>query len=154
LRFPLLTPAQLETMLARAGVTGDTAAAIKAAEGSFGAAMRFTEQDLAPVATLIQSLLTRGEQGFAARAELARVIGPRADRERLQAVFDLAQAITADCVRSCDDSTSRAALIAAHGELVSLAAQAPTYNFDSALLLLEIGSLLQRASPASEHAHG
>ena len=48
----------------------------------------------------------------------------------------------------------RAALIEAHGALVTLAAQAPTYNFDTGLLSVEIGSLLMRAAPASEQAHG
>ena len=140
-------------VLAAAGAEGDTTAAIRAAEGSFGAAQRFAEQDLAPVAALVSALLTKGDPDLAARTELARLIGPRADRDRLQAVFELAQAIAADLARSTADSAHRAALVELHGDLVALAAQAPTYNFDTGLLTLEIGSLLARAAPASEPAH-
>ena len=156
LRFPNLTDAQLETMLEESGAgEGGEArrAAIKAAEGSYGAAVRFAEQDLAAVAAAITKLLTRGDPDLSGRADLSRLIGGRADRARLDAVFELAQALTADLARKTDDSSQRAALIEAHGELVTLAAQAPTYNFDTGLLSVEIGSLLMRAAPSSEHAH-
>ncbi|MHA7818356.1 MAG: DNA polymerase III subunit delta' [Erythrobacter sp.] len=157
MRFPKLTDAQLERMLEQSGTGkgGDTRlAAIRAAEGSYGAALRFAEHDLGPVASAISALLTRGDPDLTGRAELARLIGPRADRTRLDAVFELAQAMTANLARSTENHIQRAALIEAHGELVTLAAQAPTYNFDTGLLAQEIGSLLMRAAPASEHAHG
>lgn len=157
LRFPKLTDAQLERMLEAngAGQGGDAhLAAIRAAQGSYGAALRFAEQELGPVAAATTALLTRGDPDHTGRAELARLIGPRADRARLDAVFELAQAITADLARGTDDHAQRAALVEAHGELVTLAAQAPTFNFDTGLLAQEIGSLLLRAAPASEHAHG
>ena len=96
----------------------------------------------------------KGDADFTARAELARLIGPRADRERLQAVMDLAQAMVVGLAKSSDHSSQRTALIDAHAQLVTLAAQSPTYNFDTGLLTLEIGSLLMRAAPASERAHG
>lgn len=157
LRFPVLKDAQLEAMLEASGAGGDADArltAIRAAEGSYGAALQFAEQDLAPVAAMIRQLLTRPDPDFAGRAELGRLIGPRADRERLQAVFELAQAIVTELARSSENSAHRAALIDAHGALVTLASQAPSYNFDTGLLTFEIGSLLTRAAPASEPAHG
>ena len=157
LRFPTLKDAELESMLdaSGAGQGGDARiAAIKAAEGSFGAALRFAEQDLGPVANAIKTLLTKGDPSLTARGELSRLIGPRADRARLDAVFELSQAMVADLARTTGDTRQRAALVDAHADLVKLAAQAPTYNFDAGLLSLEIGSLLTRAAPASEHAHG
>ncbi|MEM7778940.1 MAG: DNA polymerase III subunit delta' [Pseudomonadota bacterium] len=156
LRFPVLTPPQLEEML-EASAAGEggagRAAAIRAAEGSYGAALRFAEQDLGPVAASIQALITQGDKDMGARTNLAKLIGPRADRVRLDAVFELAQAIVAETARTTQDASHRAALVEAHGALVTLAAQAPTYNFDTGLLSVEIGGLLMRAAPASERAH-
>jgi len=154
LRFPILKNAQLETMLNEAGTQGDVETAIRAAEGSFGAALRFAEQDLAPLAALISDLLTKGDSNLSMRADLARLIGPRADRARLQAVLELAQAITAGLARRVEDGNHRAALVEVHSDLVTLTAQAPNYNFDTGLLTLEIGTLLMRAAPASAPAHG
>lgn len=153
LRFPILKDAQLEAMLGEAGMTGDIETSIRAAEGSYGAALRFSEQELAPIGALITGLLTKGDQNFKARADLSRLIGARADRLRLQAVMELAQAIAANLARRSDNARHRAALVEVHSDLVTLAAQAPNYNFDTGLLTLEIGSLLMRAAPASAPAH-
>ncbi|SHN54037.1 DNA polymerase III subunit [Erythrobacter sanguineus] len=153
LRFPVLSDSQLAAMLEESGLPVDPAA-IAAAEGSFGAALRFAEQDLAPLAREIETLLSGGEEGFALRGELARLIGPRADRDRMQAVFDLAQALTARAARNTDDAGRRAGLIDAYAALVALAAEAPTANYDPGMLPFEIGSLLVAAAPASEPAHG
>ncbi len=155
LRFPILSDAQLESMLESSGAApGSSSAAIRAAEGSYGAALRFSEQDLAPIATLVTDLLIKGDPGLTARSDLARMIGPRADRARLQAVMELAQAIVADLARGPAAPAQRGALVETHAELVTLAAQAPSYNFDTGLLTLEIGTLLMRAAPASDPAHG
>ncbi len=153
LRFPVLSDAQLAAMLENAGIPPDPGA-IAAADGSFGSAMRFAAQDLAPVSRVITALISGSESGISKRGELARLIGPRADRERVQAVLDLAQALVARAARENGDSAQRARLIDAHGALVSLAAEAPTANFDPGLLPFEIGSLLVAAAPASEPAHG
>jgi len=157
LRFPLVTNSQLDAMLEASGAAGGSearAAAIAASEGSYGAALRFAEQDLAPVAGLIAQLLSGKGEGSNAAATLAQMIGGRADRARLQAVMELAQAVTADHARRSANADQRASLIKAHCELVTLAAQAPNYNFDTGLLTLEIGSLLMRAGQASDHVHG
>lgn len=157
LRFPKLTDAQLERMLEEGGVGPEgeaRLAAIRAAEGSYGTALRFAEQELGPVAAAIAALLYRGDPDLTMRAELARLIGPRADRARLDAVFELAQATAANMARTTPDPAQAAALADAHQELVTLAAQAPTYNFDTGLLAQEIGGLLMRAAPASSLANG
>ncbi len=157
LRFPALSTVQLETMLEASGAVGEgvsALAAIRAAEGSYGAALRFAEQDLAPIGALITTLLTKSDPNITVRAELARLIGARADRARLQAVMELAQSIVAELARTTEKSDQRAVLADTHAELVTLAAQAPNYNFDTGLLTLEIGTLLMRAAPASDHAHG
>ncbi|MBI1401685.1 MAG: DNA polymerase III subunit delta' [Porphyrobacter sp.] len=153
LRFPVLSDGQLAAMLEAAGQPADRAA-IVAAEGSFGAALRFVEQDLAPLARQIEALIEGGDPGFAGRGELARLIGPRANRERVQAVFDLAQSLLARVARDCVDPDRRLRLVDTHSALVSLAAEAPTANFDPGMLPYEIGSLLVGAAPASETAHG
>lgn len=153
LRFPVLTDGQLGTMLDEAGLSSDPQA-IAAAEGSFGAAVRFAKQDLAPVARIIAGLLAAGDSGMTGRGELARLIGPRADRERMQAVLDLAQSLAAHAARSAQDPDRRTRLIDIHSALVRLAGEVPTANFDPSLLPFEIGSLLVTAAPASEAAHG
>lgn len=154
LRFPVLSDEQLSQMLTDVGKAGDQSAAIGAAEGSFGAALQFAEQDLGPLAEYITHLLTQGDRNMTARGEFSRLIGPRADRDRLSAVFELASAMVAERARRSENALERAALIEVHAELTTLAAQAPAYNFDTGLLCLEIGTLLCRPSGASEHAHG
>lgn len=156
LRFPALSERELEIMLDENGAADSPEtrkAAIRAAEGSFGAAKRFVDQDLGPLARLIDRLLSDGDAALQTRGELAQGIGPRADRERIQAVLELAQAIVADRARASEDTEQRARLIEAHSDLVALARQAPTYNFDTALLTMEIGTLLSSASAASDQAN-
>jgi DNA polymerase-3 subunit delta' len=153
LRFPALADSQLAALLGDAGLPPDPAA-IAAAEGSFGVALRFAAQDLAPVAQVIAALLAGGDEGFTGRGELARLIGLRADRTRIQAVLELAQSLVARAARETGDARLRARMIDAHAALVSLAAEAPTANFDPGMLPFEIGSLLVAAAPASEKDHG
>lgn len=153
LRFPGLTDQQIAAMLEDAELLPDPVA-IAAAQGSFGAARRFVEQELAPMARTIEALLGGGDSAFAGRGELARLIGQRADRERLQAVLDLAQGLVARAARKTGDTRQRERLIEAYGALVSLAADVPTANFDPGMLPFEIGGLLVAAAPASEPAHG
>ena len=153
LRFPLLSESQIGGMLEEAGLRPEPQA-IAAAEGSFGAALRFAQQGLSQLAPLIGQMLQDGEDGFARRGELARLIGPRADRERIHAVLELSQALAARAARETGDTAHRLRLIDTHAALAQLAAEAPTANFDTGMLLFEIGGLLVRAAPASEPAHG
>ncbi len=153
LRFPVLSDEQLAAMLTREGVAPDPQG-IAAAEGSFGAALRFAELNLGPVAAAITALISGADTSMARRGELARLIGPRADRERVQAVLDLAQALVARAARESSDTLHRERLIAAYAALGALATDAPIANFDPGLLPFEIGGLLVAAAPASEPAYG
>ncbi|QIQ86078.1 DNA polymerase III subunit delta' [Erythrobacter sp.] len=157
LRFPPLSDAQLSAMLDAAGASSDPearAGALKAAEGSFGAAMRFAQQDLGSLARAMETLLAQGDNAMAGRGELVRLIGPRPDRERIQATFDLAQALVAARARETASNPERGALVEAHAKLVRLAGEAPVHNYDTGLLALEIGTLLVGARAASEPADG
>jgi DNA polymerase III subunit delta' len=153
LRFPVLSGSELAQMLTKQGLAADPAM-LAAAEGSYGAALRYAEQNLGPVAEVIRELLMRGDNGFATRGKLTALIGPRADRERVQAVFELAQSLAASLARTAENGDTRLRLIDTYNALVELAAEAPTYNFDPGMLQHEIGSLLVAAAPASETAHG
>lgn len=153
LRFPTLSEAQLRAMLAAQGYSPDPAV-VEMAGGSYGSALRFMEEDLAPVARAMDRLLASGDPGFTARAELSRLIGSRPARERVQAVFDIAQEITAERAKQAETTRARAAMIDAYSQLMTLARQAPSHNFDPGLLTLEIGTLLVGAHAASEPAHG
>lgn len=127
--------------------------AVRMSGGSLGAARSFIEQGLGGVAAAMQRLATQGDAVFGMRGQLAEAIGPRPDRERIRAVMELARTTLARALPEAD-THNRMALIEAHRDLVVLAEQAPTYNFDPGLLVGEIASLLARAAGASEPAHG
>lgn len=155
-RIPNLTNPQIDFMLRKHHATASDEAreaAVHAAEGSFGAAMRFVEQDLGPVSGLIRNLIARGDSSMTLRGDLAGMVGPRTDRQRIVAVIELAQGIVAASARAAASNSQRARLGEVHANLVALARDMPHYNFDSGLLVLEIGTLLTRAAPSSEPAH-
>lgn len=128
------------------------AAAIAAAGGAPGAALEFVEQELGPVAALMRSIVRDGDADFALRGELSAAIGVRPDRERIQATFDLGRAILAEQMGAVP-TAQLMQLADAHADLVALAGQAPTYNFDPGFLAMEIGSLLASAAPHKERGH-
>jgi DNA polymerase-3 subunit delta' len=128
------------------------AAAIAAAAGSPGAALDFVQLDLGEVATIMRRILADGDIDFALRGQLAGAIGTRPDRERLQAVLDLARAALAE--RLDGGASDPRPVIEAHAELVRLSGEQPTYNYDAGLLAMEIGTLLANAAKASERADG
>ena len=127
------------------------AAALAAAEGSPGAALDFVAQDLGALHTLMLRILAEGDHGFTLRGALAEEIGARPDRERQVAVCELARAVIAAQL-PLGDRARQARVIAAHGELVRLGAQLPTYNFDPGLAAMEIGGLLASAAMPREAA--
>lgn len=154
LRFPLLRDEQIARLLADEEPQADSNArdiAIAAAGGSLGAAKLFIDEELGPIANLMRKIVRDGDPQMDLRGELARAIGARPNRSRMQAVFDLARGIVAAEAKQ-DEGGGRSALIETHVQLVELAAQAPTYNFDSGLLVMEIGGLLARSAEASERA--
>lgn len=152
LHFPRVEPAAIDAFLQRETPRADPAmraAAIAAAGGSPGAALEFVELDLGEIHRLMREIADAGDRDFHLRGKLADAVGARPDRKRQLAAIDLARAVAASRMAN----TPRRAIPAlsdTHAELVRLAAQAPTYNFDPGLLVMEIGTLL--ASLAAERA--
>ncbi|WP_369025224.1 AAA family ATPase [Qipengyuania sp. RANM35] len=155
LRFPTVADAEIASLLSQLAPHSDQStvhAAIAAAAGSPGAALAFVEMELGKVAHLMRRILEHGDPDFSLRGGLAAAIGARPDRERIQGVLDLARSTLAEMVDgSAADPRS---VIDAHAELVRLAGEQPTYNFDAGLLAMEIGTLLANAAKASERADG
>lgn len=154
LRFAPLENAEIEGILRQSAPQADAAAraaAIAAAEGSPGAALEFVEQDLGKLHQLMTRLIAEGDEHFALRAALAEEIGARPSRERQQAAVDLARAVVAaELGKGSAERNQR--VIAVHGDLVRLAGQLPTYNFDPALAMMEIGALLASLAMPREAA--
>ena len=155
LRFPTLSDAEMESFLAREASQADQVtrtAAMAAAQGSPGLALEFVQRDLAAVDSLMRQIVSGGDHDFTLRGRLAEAIGTRPDRDRIKALLDLGRAVLA---REIEDSHSRniPAIIDAHSGLVTLTGQAPTYNFDPGLLVMEIGGLLASAAPPRERAN-
>jgi len=154
LRFPDLSETQIERLLEEKAPASDAAtrhAALRMSGGSFGTALTYIQQDLGKISDLLHQISSSGDPRFDLRGELVSAIGARPDRERMQAVLELARCIAAHEAERAD-APQRPALIEAHTTLVQLSAQAPTYNFDAGLLIMEIGTLLGNAAPASERA--
>ena len=156
LRFPRVEAAEIDAILKREAPRADAAvreAAIAAAGGSPGAALDFVALDLGEIHGLMREIAETGDPDFKRRGRLAEAIGARPDRKRQLAAIDLARAVAAGRMQE----TSRGAIPAlsdTHAELVKLAAQAPTYNFDPGLLVMEIGGLLASLGVPREAAHG
>ena len=152
LRFAALTPDELDALLRRDAPEADSetrAAAIAAAHGSPGIALDFVAQDLSAIHRLMRQLLLEGDDRFVLRGALADEIGVRPVRERVLAVLDLARAELAGLLPGSSRERQQR-IIEAHGALVRLSVQAPTYNFDPGLLIMEIGGLLASAAMPRE----
>ncbi|HNJ48464.1 MAG TPA: AAA family ATPase [Novosphingobium sp.] len=155
LRFPALDTPEVERILradAPQANEATRAAAIAAAEGSPGAALEFVEQDLGRLHQAMLRLIREGDEHFALRGVLTAEIGARPSRERQLAALDLARAVIAAELGK-EPAERQQRVIAAHGEMVRLAAQMPTYNFDPGLLAIEIGALLASLAMPREAAH-
>ncbi len=153
LRFAPLGGEQIDAILREQAPAADTAtraAAAAAAEGSPGAALDFVTQDLGKLHQLMQQLINDGDEHFALRGALAEEIGARPTRERQQAAIDLARAVVAAELGQAAARDS--AVIAAHGQLVRLGGQFPTYNFDPGLIAMELGALLAALAMPREAA--
>ena len=92
-----------------------------------------------------------GDAGLTLRTALADELGTRPDRERLLAALELARATLSQAVADAPRE-QQLRIIEAHSKLVGLAAQAPTFNFDTGLLMMEIGGLLASAAMPREAA--
>ena len=154
LRFHSLTDAEVVRALDLAAPELDAqtrAAALAVAGGSPGAALAFAEQDLVKAQVIYTALIERGDADLALRGALAGALGARPDRERQMAAIEAARMTVVRALGRVDDA-AKLRLVEAHARLVKLAAEAPIYNFDAGMLLMEIGSLLASAAPTREGA--
>ena len=156
LRFPPVPEAAIDALLRREAPEVDQAtraAAIAASAGSPGVALEFVGLGLGELHKLMQELVRAGDPDFARRGKLAEAIGARPDRQRQLAAIDLARSVVTEAMRGVA-TRDIPALTESHAELSRLAAQAPTYNYDPGLLVMEIGSLLAALGAPRGAAHG
>ena len=154
LRFTPLTPEGIDAVIRRDIPLADAEArkaAIAASNGSPGVALSFVEHELGAIHRLMLDILRRGDPDFQLRGALAEEMGARPVRERQLAALELARSVLAFELPSASrDHQLR--IIEAHGALTRLSTQAPTYNFDAGLLIMEIGGLLASAAMPREAA--
>nr|WP_250893733.1 DNA polymerase III subunit delta' [Croceibacterium selenioxidans] len=156
LLFPKLANEQVNSILAREAPEADQStrdAALAASAGSPGAALEFVQLDLGAMYRIMREIAEKGDANFERRGKLAETLGARPDRKRQLAVIDLARAVVAEGMAGATRH-SIPLLTDVHAELVRLGAQAPTYNYDPGLLVMEIGTLLASVAVPSEPAYG
>ncbi len=154
LRFPALSDAEVSAIVSLEAPQADAAtcaAAVAAAEGSPGAALAIVELDLGKLHEIMLRLVEEGDEHFILRGALAAAIGAKPDRERQQAILDLARAVLAASVRGAPKA-KQARLVEAHAAMAQLSVLAPIANFDAGLLAMEIGGLLATAGLPREAA--
>lgn len=154
LRFAPLAPEEIEAVIRRDIPQADAEArraAIAASNGSPGVALSFVEQELGAIHRLMLDILRKGDPDFELRGALAEEMGARPLRERLLAALELARSVLANELPAAPRARQMR-VIEAHGALTRLSAQAPTYNFDAGLLIMEIGGLLVSAAMPREAA--
>ncbi|MGB7407428.1 MAG: DNA polymerase III subunit delta' [Pontixanthobacter sp.] len=153
LRFPTLSHDQMLVLLGKerpeAAIADREAAA---ATGSPGTAIDFLDRELGKIYTSMQAIVKTRDADHTHRSKLTLAIGSRPDRDRMLAVLNLARRVLANEVGNVHPSAFPK-FVDAHSEMVKLTAQMPVYNFDTALLIAEIGTLLASAAPSTANAH-
>lgn len=154
LRFANLSAEELDAVIRRhapeAGADA-RAAAIAASQGSPGVALSFVEQELGTIHDLMLRILHEGDRDFYHRGALAAEMGARPTRERQMAALELARSVLVSELAGAPRQR-QLRIIEAHGTLTRLTVQAPTYNFDAGLLIMEIAGLLASAAMPREPA--
>ncbi len=154
LRFAALNEQELDEVIRRDLPQSDTEtrrAAIAASHGSPGVALNFVEHDLGGIHALMMQILREGDADYHLRGRLAEEMGTRPARERQLATLELARTVLANMLHHAS-AARQMRLIEAHGTLTRLGIQAPTYNFDAGLLIMEIGGLLASTAMPRETA--
>jgi DNA polymerase-3 subunit delta' len=148
LRFAPLSTQSLDAVIRRDFPHADAAlrsAAVGAAQGSPGIALAVVEHELAEIYALMRRILADGDPDLRLRGNLADAMGARPSRTRQLAVLELARGVLGTHLAQAVPDR-QGAVIEAHVALTRLAGQAPTYNFESGLLIMEIGGLLASAA--------
>lgn len=154
LRFAALAPEDLDAVIRRdvpEADAGTRAAAITAANGSPGIALQFVQQELGEIHSLMARILHEGDGDFHLRGALADEMGARPTRERQLAALELARSVLVAELAGAPRAR-QLRIIEAHSTLTALSTQAPVYNFDAGLLIMEIGGLLASAAMPREAA--
>lgn len=154
LRFAPLVPDEIDAVVRRDLPDADPETrqkAIVACHGSPGLALSFVEHALSPVHDLMVKILQGGDADFHLRGALADEMGARPMRERQLATLELARSALAAELQGAEGER-QLRIIEAHAGLVRLSHQAPTFNFDPGLLIMEIGGLLASAAMPREAA--
>ncbi len=154
LRFAALDEHELDAVIRRDIPEADAdtrRAAIDAAQGSPGIALSFVEHDLGSIHRLMMQILREGDAEYDLRGSLAEEMGGRPARDRQLATLELARTVLAHELPQASTARQRR-LIEAHSALTVLSNQAPTYNFDAGLLIMEIGGLLASTAMPRETA--
>ena len=154
LRFAPISAGDLDAVLLRDMPQADAETrrlAIEAAHGSAGVALAIVEHGLSKLYTLMRTILTKGDPDFVLRGAMADETGARPAREKLLATLDLGRSVLA-AELAVGTRERQLRVIEAYGALTRLAAQAPTYNYDPGLLVMEIGGLLASAAMPREAA--
>lgn len=155
LRFAALDAEKLDAVIRRDVPQADgaaRAAAIAASHGSPGIALNFVEHDLGGLHELMIRILHQGDPDFHLRGALSAEMGARPARKRVVAALELARSVLVAELPAAS-RVRQLQIIEAHGTLTRLSTQAPTYNFDPGLLIMEIGGLLASAAMPREAAH-
>jgi DNA polymerase-3 subunit delta' len=128
------------------------AAMIRLAAGSPGAAISFADLDLGKAAMLFTRLVESGDSDLSLRSELSGALGQRPARDAQLAAIEVARRLLVTRLPLASPA-ERLRIADVHQQLVQLGAQAPTYNFDAGLLLMEIGGLLASVATSREGAN-
>lgn len=154
LRFRPLDPAEMGRALDSLAPDLDPLTregAIAVGAGAPGAALAFAGHDLGKAWSIMRRLVQQGDPDMALRAELSAAIGARPDRDRQVAALNAARMVLTDALDSADAPT-RLRLVDTHGRIVALMREAPIYNYDPGLLMVEIGALLAGVARSREGA--
>ena len=144
LRFAGLGEADMARVLAREAPQADAdarAAAIAGAGGSPGVALALVEAGLGGALSVMRRLLREGDETLALRGELVAALGAKPPRERLVAAIDLARAVLGQELRDAAPAR-QAQIITAHGALVQLGREVPTYNYEGEIVAQTLGATL------------
>jgi DNA polymerase-3 subunit delta' len=155
MRFAPLDASELALALDETLATADPAtraSLIQLAAGSPGAAMSFADLNLGKAAALFTTLIEQGDGDLSLRSELSSALGQRPGREAQLAAIEAARRLLVTRLPLASPP-ERLCIAEVHQRLVQLGAKAPTYNFDSGLLLMEIGGLLASVGASREGIH-
>lgn len=150
LRFAPLDAAALDRAVG--GELGDAAtrrAALALAGGAPGAALALADLGIGKVHPIFEAILESGDPDLSLRGRLAGALGARPARDALVGTVEAARRLLLLHLSEAGVA-ARLRIADAHDALVRLGGEVPIYNYDPALLLMEIGGLLASIHPTRD----